>query len=49
MLDGIFQISNKRAVKKCFLKSIKITIKNKKLELKFQNHNLGSSKHLNVY
>ena len=27
----------------------KITIKNKKLELKFQNHNLGSNKHLNVY
>ena len=27
----------------------KITIKNKKLELKFQNHNLGSNKHFNVY
>ena len=27
----------------------KITIKNKKLGLKSQNHNLGSNKHLNVY
>ena len=27
----------------------KITIRNKKLELKVQNHNLASNKHLNIY
>ena len=43
-----FKNSNKLAVRSVSENLSKITIRNKKLKLKVQNHNLASNKHLNI-
>ena len=44
-----FKNSNKSADRFVSENLSKITIRDKKLELKVQNHNLASNKHLNIY